>query len=257
MTNEARMHRNLSDTDLCQRCGASCEFALHALKDCPLVASMWKLLVKPSILAKFFRLNLLEWISLNLSNNIGVDAQMHWDGFFGTSCWYVWKQRNNWVFNNKREEALALIPLIEIQVKDLNDSLLLNHGPMDDHSWSENLRWKAPPNDWVKINVDGSHMPTNDRIACGGLARNSNGSWLVIIETDSSSAIELAQYNHSSPSLWSALVHRIQVMRSKDWSTIVTHTPRENNHVADLLAKSALSSPLGVSFLVRPPEACK
>ncbi|KAF7844677.1 putative reverse transcriptase [Senna tora] len=253
MTEVARKHRKISDSDICQRCGLLSESALHAMRDC-------------------------------------VNHNQNWGCVFGIACWFVWKQRNGWVFSNKCENATAFIPVIEIQVDELRVNVMSKVNDMENHNSDNNTAWKAPPNGWVKINVDGSHMPGRNLISCGGVARNSKGEWIcgftknmgrgltiqaelwgiltglnmawhqnfrkVIIETDSVAAMEVAQGIITESPMWKVLATRIQDLRCKDWNTALSYSPREGNRVADILAKSTLSMPLGDRFLLRAPDMC-
>ncbi|KAK2658420.1 hypothetical protein Ddye_004953 [Dipteronia dyeriana] len=40
------------------------------------------------------------------------------------------------------------------------------------------LSWKAPPHEWVKLNVDGSMHVGSRAIAAGGVIRDSQKNWL-------------------------------------------------------------------------------
>lgn len=45
--------------------------------------------------------------------------------------------------------------------------------------WSRRFSWVHPSMDWVKINPDGSVIQDRQQAACGGLRRDSSGSFIV------------------------------------------------------------------------------
>ncbi|KAF7842655.1 ribonuclease H [Senna tora] len=150
--------------------------------------------------------------------------------------------------------------MIEIQVNGLKTRTMLKNGGIDGYEPVSDTRWKAPPDGWVKINVDGSHMPSNNGISCWGVARNSKSGFVTLLkiweegQRFKQSFGELAQGINIESHLWKALANRIQELRSKNWNTVIAHIHREGNRVADLLPMSALKMPLGDKFLERAPD---
>ncbi|KAF7821084.1 Ribonuclease H-like protein [Senna tora] len=99
MKDNQRLRRGFTDNDICKRCGQSSESAIHAIRDCPVVSGLWKSLVHTRYYNIFFTSNLQDWILCNLSKNMGYEEDLDWSSKFGITCWLVWKQRNQWVFN--------------------------------------------------------------------------------------------------------------------------------------------------------------
>ena len=46
------------------------------------------------------------------------------------------------------------------------------------------ISWQSPPNDWVKINTDGSVLVHNGTSAYGGLIRNHHGHFVAAFSTN-------------------------------------------------------------------------
>ncbi|KAF7838514.1 ribonuclease H [Senna tora] len=78
----------------------------------------------------------------------------------------------------------------------------------------------------------------------------------VIIETDSVFAKELSLSDGSSFNYWKPFVDNINMLRNKDWMTEIRDIPRDENRVADLLAKSALDIPFGEQVMEEAPDVC-
>ncbi|KAF7831243.1 hypothetical protein G2W53_013576 [Senna tora] len=247
------MRRGFASTDTCKRCSQHSETSLHTIQDSPHVARLWKNLVDPNLVDRFFNVNLQDWISLNLSKNISQKDDSNWDSKFGIcmlanleatkpmahdkimaesqrmrkgfastdtckrcsqhsetslhtiqdspyvarlwknlvdpylvdrtlarrmipigtpnlafACWLIWKQRNQWVFNDKREDAISLSPMIDIQWKDFLTTQRINApgNKLESHNSMKDYLRQAPSNDWIKINVNGSCRATNQEMSC-------------------------------------------------------------------------------------------
>ncbi|MED6224662.1 hypothetical protein PIB30_086270, partial [Stylosanthes scabra] len=69
-----RMARIMGSSPHCHNCHkATCiETILHALRDCPHVASVWSRIIAPIALMPFLSTNLEEWVELNMQNEYGA-----------------------------------------------------------------------------------------------------------------------------------------------------------------------------------------
>lgn len=162
-------------------------------------------------------------------------------------------------------------------MKVILDSKKLNFETGGNLGNTVEVAWSAPPDDWVKINVDGSYPAGSDSSACGGLAKDSlgrfikgfyskigscNAAWAelwtlrnginlarelslerVIFEMDSKVIVDMVRAKTSHiPFLQPLLQEVLNLLHLPDWSTSVEHIFREANHCADLLAKKGHSS---------------
>ncbi|KAF7841449.1 ribonuclease H [Senna tora] len=263
--------------------------SLHALRDCNLVKPLWQKLVNNTAQHDFFNLSLQEWNKFNLQNKIGMNPNILWGSMFGTACWMIWKQRKDWVFNDKKEEANSLMNLIELNVMNwLNtDKLNSNRGILYHESF---VTWKPPIKGWIKVITDGSYNHCINKLSCGAVIRNDKGEWLmglakpmgsgialqpeicgiilglemawkhgmkkVIMETDSTEAFDFAQdfYDKNHPLRF--LAEKIKEYKDKNWQVVLKHTFRETNRVADFLAKYARNRNFEDCFLISPPDEC-
>ncbi|KAF7841789.1 reverse transcriptase [Senna tora] len=130
--------------------------------------------------------------------------------------------------------------------------------------------WRSPKEGWFKINVDGSRFEESNKISCGGVILNSEGSWVggfaenlgrdsifqaeiwgammglimasdlnlhkIIIEIESSSVVNIFKDDCNNIFPFLPLADEVKNFLSKNWIVKVQHTPRENNGVANLLA---------------------
>ncbi|QHO04625.1 Putative ribonuclease H protein [Arachis hypogaea] len=133
------------------------------------------------------------------------------------------------------------------------------------------IRWFPPAEDVIKLNVDGSFYENQNNAACGVVFRDHLGRYIagfscnlgscsikqveiwgvvcglqiavaknfhqIIVETDSTSVLELVKSGcvtrHPCASLLADINIQAQRLIISEW----THTLREANYVADILAK--------------------
>ncbi|KAF7842974.1 ribonuclease H [Senna tora] len=119
MTNSQRCSRGFSNNSTCFRCGHPNETPIHAIRDCPQVLPLWKNLIPQQVWYRFCNVNNHDWLKLNLCNNIGSKKCEDWGAFFAISCWQIWKQRNDCLFNKVKDKACSLLPIIESHYKEI------------------------------------------------------------------------------------------------------------------------------------------
>ncbi len=77
------------------------EMISHLFRDYPDIASMWGKLVLDQFSSWFWRLNGAEWMKVNLRRSRG---EMAWSVVFGVASWFIWKARNEMVFNQENPD---------------------------------------------------------------------------------------------------------------------------------------------------------
>ncbi|KAF7800797.1 putative ribonuclease H protein [Senna tora] len=292
MTESQRLKRKLSNSDMCRRCNLSRESSLHAIRDCPLVKPLWYKIVDKKYWSNFFSLELRDWVVFNLSRVTSDRLNLPWSSTFGTTCWYIWKQRNDWVFNNKKASATVLTHAIDLHLQEITKALALRKDPkVNQKETCELITWKNPEKNWIKINVDGSYKSNTSSSACGGVARDHDGNWLfgfskkigassalhaeiwsiwtamkiakdkdlprIIIETDSKLALDLLLKNDDTCHPLSGLVRKIKVLLQDDWMINFSHIFREGNRVANALACHGHSASSPFVYFESAPSFCK
>ncbi|CAN1842175.1 Putative ribonuclease H protein At1g65750 [Linum perenne] len=132
------------------------------------------------------------------------------------------------------------------------------------------IGWKAGPSDCITINTDGSVLQPHSQAAAGGILRTHLGhpvsifaanlgrcsimraelraaefglriAWdkgykKVHLQLDSLAAVTAIQENQEEDSRHSWTLDSITELRSRNWEVTISHTFREGNQVADLLA---------------------
>lgn len=165
---------------------------------------------------------------------------------------------------------------------------LLCQSPLKPPNTLNYFSWKRPLDTFIKLNTDRSVYQEGRSAPAGGVLRNSNGAWLlgfmanlgwcdiisaefwaiyqglilswnngwkyIMVESDSSLAINMLKQNSTNPSRHLPLIVAIKDLCARSWQVRFEHTYQETNKVADLLSKKARGSLDGVSILNDPPD---
>lgn len=265
-TNFTRFNHHVSLDPSCPRCGASQETIIHALRDCPKSKRIWEIL---NLYHKFDLVVVLvsDWLHTNAITDYGV--------FFILTCWFIWRARNDEVFNDHCQPIWAIINSIKSELT-LTSQL---YGSVTGRCSMREVVWTPPPDNVIKVNVDGSSLGNPGPAGFGGLIRNHLGEWIcgfsgscgfadnlaaelqginyglelawhkgyrnVILESDSKCALDLLTATTTFHSLSPLLVH-INSLLIRDWNVKLQHNHREGNECADWMAKKGATgaSPL-------------
>ncbi|KAF7843744.1 putative ribonuclease H protein At1g65750 family [Senna tora] len=291
LSNSLRKAKGISTSDTCSRCGNHVEDTLHILRDCEKVKPLWKNLVDPNRWQAFFSCDLRNWIDLILTKDIGIHKNTCWATLFGVTLWYIWIQRNESIFSNNNSSADILLPKVTYVTKEFYEA---NHIPkilsLPRSDNTAPLKWTAPTQDWIKVNVDGSCYDNQGSIACGGLCRDYASHFLkgfmrklgrgnpfaaetwavfhgvdyawksrykkVIIESDSKDVLEAIDKNTHDNHPLEHVLKGIKAYKSYDWQICFNHVNREGNEAAQALAAIARNASFGFHSFDRIPQQC-
>ncbi|KAM5585441.1 hypothetical protein ABKV19_004703 [Rosa sericea] len=151
------------------------------------------------------------------------------------------------------------------------------------------LSWSCPPKGWYKLNVDGTK---HKGIGGGGVIRNEYGQWVggfaanigkgkvidaelsalhtgleyawnsgwfpLEVETDAIKTVQFMvneiEVDHSHPQF--DLIRSCQALLNQNWRYSLRHVYREQNCVADSLARHGLTMEPGCHYFTDPPPHC-
>ncbi|KAK7250720.1 hypothetical protein RIF29_33336 [Crotalaria pallida] len=266
------MRRHMTNEGQCPVCGLEEETTLHALRDCLDVQNVWNRLLPGLNDSNFFLMDIELWISWNLRTGAGDYSREDWPILFVTAADILWMRRNKIVFEQSFLSTTACLKLIEERVGAIQESLKKNDyvSVEMNHSRGALIRWRNPPQNWIKVNSDGSFNPETGTAACGGVLRDCYGTFMcayamrlgscsimqgelwgilqgarlavsrgfvnIIIEADSLCAIRFLHYGIPRTHPSAALVSSIKNTLS-NCNVIFNHAFREANKVADMLSK--------------------
>ena len=170
----AKMHLG---SPMCYFCGDELETTLHVLRDCPIAMSIWMNTVKVANRGWFFASELEDWININMSKELGLVTIMQWADCWATTCHAIWTWRNKMIHDNNF--VVPFKPWMEISNRVHNyvaefhkQQVMVNRELV-----TENIRWKTPEIEWVRLNTDEASR-RNNVAGCGGVLRDDNGKWI-------------------------------------------------------------------------------
>ncbi|CAN1257225.1 Putative ribonuclease H protein At1g65750, partial [Linum perenne] len=260
LTNLERKRRHMSQDSSCPRCGHSEESILHILRDCPFAVQVWDSLGFHHREAIRHSTCMDEWMRRLLGHDRSLDL--------GVMCWYLWKSRNDRVFNNNSQTS----------PRELSNQIL---------SWADTIR-RTITVDWMVLNTDGSVLKESGSAAAGGLIRDALGrclaafsvnlgrcsitraklrgliagldlSWdrgwrKVAVQCDSRVAIALLSNEADPYHHHSGEVRAFRNLMLRDWEVTLNHIFHEGNQAADFLAGVGHNFPPG--FHLFPISDC-
>ncbi|CAI9758484.1 unnamed protein product [Fraxinus pennsylvanica] len=217
-TNYDRNRRHLTNDSSCHVCHNGVESIFHVLRDWLLTKALWLKFLPRSNNAKFFDLNLKDWMVCNLRNSFTARENLEWRMLFGFACWYIWKWRNNLVFNKARVDC-SLKPKIILHAVHACVAAfdaLATVGEVNAVRREALISWirrsmEAWKNGWRKVQVQ---------------VDNSVVAW--IFNKNSLKSIQNGN-----------LISRVQMLLYQDWQVQILLVYREANTIADHMTNLA------------------
>ncbi|GMP90230.1 hypothetical protein CsSME_00041449 [Camellia sinensis var. sinensis] len=287
LTNQMRLKRHTTSSDLCPKCGLYSEDLGHLLRECPHTRDIWTAIKDLNWWKEGCRQPLTEWVVFNLKNkNMFLDN--NWYLFFTVILWQIWKSRNPMVFENVNHPIQVNLKSIWNYASEIKEAV---SSPLHPNSTaSESIYWRFSVPGTLKLNVDGCSKGNPGQAGYGGLLQDETGTWIwgyygnlghcsgveaelwaiyrgltilfqkgtmnMAIETDAAQAIDLIQNGLSHNSPFRASIEDTKFLMARCTCTL-GHTLREGNRVADMLANLGVAQTEHVVMLEDPPKAVR
>ncbi|CAL1404640.1 unnamed protein product [Linum trigynum] len=274
LTNCERKRRKLCDSDVCEICKSEPETAEHVIRTCPMARQVWDSLgiIETSLT---HGLNFAGWLATNLKRE---ETKL----LFGVAAWYLWRRRNELVFEHKFQEAGVLAHRIKAWTSTIKRAQDNNQELSTETTTTKSrqeLSWQPPPTGWIVVNSDGSVQQHNSAAAAGGLLRDHLGrcvgafvanlgscsitraeivgaltglqiAWdqgyrKVLLRLDSTAAMDFLTSKDHDSRRYHNLTRRFQELLKRNWEVHISHSYRECNKAADYLANKAHGFRLG------------
>ncbi|CAI0401688.1 unnamed protein product [Linum tenue] len=198
---------------------------------------------------------------------------------FGVGAWYLWKRRNEWVFDRKQQDTATLVLRIRSwtstvrNAQESNDKILTTQRTRT----ATEIAWNPPPSDWITLNTDRSVKRPDSSAAAGGLLRDSLGRCLgafasnlgactitraelmgaiqglklawqlghrkVQLRTDSTTAISIMSSHTTYGGRYHNLWSQLQDLINQEWEIEISHTFRKET-------SQQITSPIKGTLLV-------
>ncbi|KAH1039339.1 hypothetical protein J1N35_041082 [Gossypium stocksii] len=281
LSNVEPAKRGLEDDPSCSICGFHSKDILLILRDCVVAKEVWSHVLSGNSLLNFFSSNLQDWLLANLQDNSMVrEERSSWACLFGLIIWHLWKNCNLSIFQGR---SWSTKDIIQVSLSWANQFFSVPKADV-------NVNFKSTIEedafeDLIFLNTDGVVQIETENVAAGGVVRKANGDWIlgynshlgkcsafnpelwgileglrliqqrghdkVIIQFDSLEVVK-AILDGKSNKENSALIRRIHstLLHEKLWC--LRYIPRDQNQVADCLAKQTLSGPKNLQVFDSP-----
>lgn len=173
LTNQMRLIRNLSDSDICPRCMAAREDMDHLLRGCSKAKTIWIMLKGINWWHCSNNKTLADWIKTNMKSKDQL-ATIKWLLIFLTALWTIWKERNKTVFDNLSSPPHITTGSIFKQAQETQTTF--NNILHPNYLEPRLTTWLLPLAGKLKLNTDGCSKGDPGQSGYGGLLRDEAGS---------------------------------------------------------------------------------
>ena len=282
LNNEELFHRHLHQDGICKACPSHKESSLHMLRDCVRARGIWFKLGVPLWDREFWECDVEEWLWSNIKLTRRNEV-VRWNELFCVACWLIWRRRNEFVHHGGCPsiwDAEAEIRGI-VRCMDRAKSLLVDPVSLR----SRGVGVSMVGDDGVMVFVDGAFWPGANVVGCGGVIKDSKGQVLeifmsvvhgsssieaelwgcvwglrrawdagfrrVLLFCDASQVVEGVSNSGLELHINDGLFRVVRDMLSKDWQVELRWIRRDDNEIADFLARRSFSQGLGFHLMLQ------
>ncbi|CAN1786951.1 Putative ribonuclease H protein At1g65750 [Linum perenne] len=154
------------------RCNAGSETITHLLRHCPFAMQTWRAVPSFGPSDPSWQLPHVAWMQHFLNSDLGL--------LFEIVCWYLWKSRNERIFENKAVDPSSVAFKSQQWCSTVLKAMEQESVVLDNVRVRKQVEvaWKAGPRNWVTVNSDGSVLGNRNKAATGCLIRDNNGNYL-------------------------------------------------------------------------------
>lgn len=212
----------------CQFCGCDEESTNHVLFSCSIARQVWALYDFPSppggfeSHSEFSNFQYLLSIAQNQDIPIAIRRSFPW------ILWYLWKNRNGFLFEGKQVVLTNLVLKIKEEVSEWFNAQLIETKYASSKTYDRGRAiksWIKPPAPWLKCNIGMSWSKKNNIAGFSWVLRDSKGKVLMHSRRSFSNICSLSEAKFQSI-MWtvdSMISHKINfVIFASEASEIVT-----------------------------------
>ncbi|CAN1830216.1 Putative ribonuclease H protein At1g65750 [Linum perenne] len=169
LTNHARKRRNLINDANCHWCPHQEETVLHVLRDCRFAKEVWRLNDRGLHSDSNWQGPIPAWLNSHLPR----DGDLK----FGITCWFLWRSRNESIFEGASTSANNIAIKSAIWMGEVTRALNREITWLDGigRSIATWISWEPRPRGWVTLNSDGAVNTDSGKASAGGLIRDNLG----------------------------------------------------------------------------------
>lgn len=153
------------------------------------------------------RINFKIWLERNISGCDEGDEQNEWPRTFAITAWWIWRWRNDRIFNASSMEVQRKIAWIKEAEEEIGRAFMRDANMRNINSTEKVLRlkWNPSSDHRYTINVDGSVKATSKIAGIGGVIRNERGEWM-------EGFVERVDYGDAS------MIEARAIVKGMDWA---------------------------------------
>lgn len=272
MGNAERKRRGLTVEGDCNICPGKEESTEHILRDCKRAKEVWKAVAGRDRAHRWNHHNLTTWLEHNINEHTRVEENNEWPRTFAITTWWIWKWRNDRVFNTREMDIQSKHAWIK-EAEDEACRAFMREENMKGTTITQRMRrlcWKPSTNHRYTINVDGSVKHFTMKAGLGGILRDKNGEWRegfsgkadfgdptaveakaivksmewawekgyrdVEFQSDATTVIEWIHTKANLRGPIREIIEKAHQWIDRDWKISIKAIYREQNRVADALA---------------------
>lgn len=265
----------------------------HLFRYCGEARAIWRATADSIPTTHLDNLGWEDWLEANLQGDTRLGFEKGWPERFSIRIWWLWKWRNDKVLNGQSIPTAHKIRWISQKEAEITTAFSKANVLFPNASqWGDvHVSWSKPSMGLIKVNVDGSVSSIGGKAGCGGVIRDHDGRWKggfmasigvcsideaeawavwhglrfaisqghrhILLESDSRTIIDLLRTAAVPTGAYANLIERCRVEMARLQSVEFQHVFREQNRVADALAKQATLSPGNFTELGDlPAELC-
>ncbi|CAN1767664.1 Putative ribonuclease H protein At1g65750, partial [Linum perenne] len=231
----------------CSRCAGVEESVIHVLRDCPAAAAVWSHLGFSSTNQSWQSPDPSEWVRELVVGPRSLIGEI--------TCWYLWKARNQLIF----EDVLVAAPILAARIKSwavaVDSAIKLERGSLGlaPSRSSKDVCWDPGPGERLILNTDGSVDPLTGA-ELHGITTGLRLAWdagyrRIVVQSDSTAAIALITSVDDPLHQHANEVLTIRNLLDRDWTVSLMHVFREANKATDFLADLGHRQQLGTHLI--------
>ena len=147
LTNRECLKRRIRSDDLCKSC-LSHEDSSHIFRDCYKAKQVWNI-IDPNFVGNTGDTSFSFWLDTNLKSKISIaQSQFQWCILFVVIIWNLWKNRNDFQFNNVTTSPDQIVIKSRLLTEEIHKAFDINYGQTV-FADIRLIKWLFPPTDIV------------------------------------------------------------------------------------------------------------
>nr|GMD07842.1 uncharacterized protein LOC109158742 [Ipomoea batatas] len=187
-------------------------------------------------------MNFRDWLDNNIKGTANTKFGREWPMIFAITTWWIWRWRNDYVFNNVEKDHADKIRWIYTQATETRNAFrnttVLNQNNAAPSTFK--LTWEQPPDGWIPA----TSVALTEAWA---ILKGVEWAWRkgfrkLIVQSDSKRVIDWIDGTSTPRGPICNIIEKCKSRKKNNWEISFKHIFREQNIVADTLVKHIKAS---------------